>query len=208
MITMRQELIPLSDKMCEAPISKDSSYTNPVIIPFVLDATGNENIMETVIYIRNDSQQHYYEDIVVSLMKEDSGSPEVVDGILSVAASGCLFSLNAASGSNSIPVEEAYLYAQAASGVKTLQSKYKSTYIPVVNDGKVSVKFSFGSEELSYSEWETKKSILAIPNIGTSGEPNTSYIPIRMRLKWAGMPSIFTIRDYFIDVSYATEVVL
>jgi hypothetical protein len=204
MITMYQELIPLSNKMYDAPISKSSVYTNPVIIPFVFDTTGSENIMETVIYLRNDSQEQYYSNIVICLMKEGEGTPALTTGNINFSNLGrdVTFSLN---GINDIKVEPAFLFSQSATGSLPLTDQYMTTYIPVEDDGKVSVKLSYGYDELSFSEWESKSSIIAIPSIGTSGMADTSYIPIRMRMVWKDVPSLYTIRDYFIDVSYSME---
>lgn len=203
MITMYQELIPLSNKMLDKSIS-NSGYKNPIIIPFIFNATGVENIMETVLYIRNDSQEHYYKDIVISLMKDDGTTP--VDSSASlIIGNEILFSLNAASGSNNIGVESAYLYSEEVTG-SILENKYKSSYVPITDDSIVSVKFSYGYDELSYSDWAEKKSILVIPNIGTLGLGDTSYIPVRMRIVWKAVPSMFTVRDYFVDISYAQEI--
>lgn len=209
MITIYQELIPLSNKMYNAPISKDKAYTNPVIIPSLYNSTSNENIMETVIYIRNDSQRHYYKDVVITLMKEGVGTPIDCDAIITTldprSSSNLIFSLNGASG---VPAEAAYAYAPTLSDPVFLTDKYKTTYIPIVDDGIITVKFSYGYDELSYYEWFKKKPVLVIPSIGTSGMADTSYIPIRMRLNWKGDLSLFTIRDYFIDISYSTEVLI
>lgn len=208
MITLYQELIPLSNKMYENPISS-STYTSPVIIPFVYNSVGSESIMETVIYLRNDSQEHYYKDIVVTLMKESGSNPVDSSAVISMASpTAPIMSLNAASGANSLPLELVNIYSPAVTGSITLQNKYKNTYIPVTEDDNVTVKFSYGYDELSFSAWEQRKSGLLIPQIGTSGGADLSYHEIRMRMTWKGTPTSLTIRDYFIDVSYSTEVAI
>lgn len=208
MITLYQELIPLSNKMYEAPIS-NSTYTSPVIIPFIYNSVGSESIMETVIYLRNNSQEHYYKDIVVTLMKESGTNPVDSSAVISMDnPSSPIMSLNAASGSNAINLELVNVYSPAVIGSITLQNKYKNTYIPVVEDDNVTVKFSYGYDELSFNSWAQKKSGLLIPQIGTSGGADLSYHEIRMRMTWKGTPTAFTIRDYFIDISYSTEVTI
>jgi hypothetical protein len=209
MITVYQELIPLSNKMYEKPISLDSTFTNPVIIPFVYNATGPDNVMEVVVYIRNDSQEHFYEDVVVTLMKESTGIPNTTPGILSISNSeGCYLSLNAASGSNELQLGLAYPYQQPPLSTVTINNQYKNTYSPLVSDDNVTVKFSYGYDELSHIEWDERKSAILIPRIGNPGMADLSYIPIRMRMTWKGTPTLFTIRNYFIDVSFSSEVAI
>jgi hypothetical protein len=99
-----------------------------------------------------------------------------------------------------------------------------SDYIPVASDfspedgnaidtdSKLAVKFSYGYDELSNVDWQTKHSALCIPNIGLKssltnpfGSQDTQYHPVRMRLTWKAQSTLLTIRDYFIDVSYQTK---
>lgn len=202
MIQLFQEQIPLSNKRYDKPISQNSKYTNPVIIPSVLDTTGSENIMETVIYIKNTLQNKYYKHIVISLMKEDGSlNPQPSSGQIDFSDNN-KFSIN---GHIGIDTNLAFEYQQSQTGLVYLTNKYMSNYKPIIDDGIVDVKFSYGYDEISYLDWSLKKSILIIPTIGTQGLSDTSYIPVRMRMKWKNVPSYLTIRDYFIDISFSEE---
>jgi hypothetical protein len=72
-------------------------------------------------------------------------------------------------------------------------------------DNDINVKFSYGYDQISDYDWSNLNPILVIPSVGNSTTPDTSYIPIRVRIEWINPPSIYTIRDYFLDVSYSTE---
>jgi hypothetical protein len=125
----------------------------------------------------------------------------MASGTLAFNNGNITFSLNG----EDVAAEAAFVFSPAVTGSQTVEDAYRETYLPVVDDGTVSVKLSYGYDELSYDEWAMKSSALVIPAIGTTGMADTSYIPIRMRLTWKVAPSIFTIRDYFIDVSYVSE---
>lgn len=199
-ISIYQELIPLSDRKYERPISKDEKYTNPIIMPFAFNSVGSENILETVFYIKNESQEWFYKDLVISLMTEDKNavSPVAVNATLNYTTK--VLTLN---GSN-LGVGLAYEYANV--NPITLTAKYMSNYTPITGTGmEVSVKFSYGYDELSQLEWDACSSILVLPQLGTIGMPDTSYKPIRMRIKWNTTPSMFTIRKYFLDLSYSSQ---
>lgn len=130
-IQLFQEQIPFSNKRLDRPISNDGVFTNPVIAPFSFDFTTHVNTLECVIYIRNDSQEHYYKNIVVSLMKEDD---EVASGpaegnIINHAINGPSFSLN----SHIVPVgfsTEAIPAIPGDPGIQIL-SAYDNKYVPV-----------------------------------------------------------------------------
>lgn len=210
MINVFQELIPFSNKRLEQPISKDETYTNPIIMPFALDDTGGSNKLEVVFYIRNDSQSHYYTNILVSLMKDTTSAttPTVTDGFVNFNYDYTIpyLSLN---GYSNIPAEVVYESASYNSSL-AYTNKFYSNYMPVTDetmtiDNTVSVKFSFGYNELSDLDWSTKKSVLLIPNIGNKTMPDMSYMPVRMRMTWNRTPSLLTIRDYFIDITYQNE---
>lgn len=198
MITLYQEQIPFSNKILEKSISTNGQFTNPVIMPFSLDFTSYNNCLETVVYLRNDSQEHYYKNVVVSLMKLTDNSDVDTSMTLTFGPVVPSFSLNGISG------QGAYAYEYSASGTATI-SGYKAGYSVVKEDNDLSVKFSYGYDEISNAMWASKRPVLVIPTIGTQGTPNLQYIPIRMRLNWKQPPTLLTIRDYFIDVSYESE---
>lgn len=202
MITLYQESVPFSNKMFDGKISKDQTHTNPVIIPYALNASLGENILETVIYIKNDDQSKYYKNVVISLMTEVGDTPIAASGTLNFADNNIKFSLNAQA---DIPVDLAFEYPGELPSSVALNNSYMSTYIPVINDARAAVKFSYGYDELSLLKWENASSILLIPTIGTTGLGDTTYIPIRMRIVTGNISPLNTTRDYFIDISFSEE---
>lgn len=203
MIKLFQELLPFSNKRLDKEISKDESYSNPVIIPFALDSTGGENILETVLYIRNNDQSKYYKNIVVSLMKEDATiNPEDATGV--IIPNQELVNYFNINNSTNIEFDIAYENFVLTENIYLL-NRYKNNYVLIEEDDQISCKFSYGYEELSDLDWSYKKSVLLIPYIGNSSMSDMSYIPIRLRIKWKGTPNILTIRDYFIDISFEEE---
>jgi hypothetical protein len=93
------------------------------------------------------------------------------------------------------------------------QNGYYDSYKPINSDNtKLDVRFSYGYDEISSVEWESKGNALIIPYIGKgpvdgalTGTPDTAYHPIRMRITWKDRTELFTVRDYFIDVSYQSK---
>lgn len=204
MITLYQEQTPFSNKRLDKQISKDALYTNPVIMPYAFNSTSEYNSLETVIYIRNNDPSKYYTNIVVALMTEETTDSisNSTGAIYSSPASGIYLSLP----STSIPlvldtVYESYVFTDDI----RMTNKYKSNYVPVISNELIEIKFSYGYDELSNHEWSKKKSGLLIPYIGNSSLYDMSYIPIRMRVNFLSEPAIYTIRDYFIDISYEEE---
>jgi hypothetical protein len=227
MLNLFQELVPFSNKRLDKAVSSDGAYSNPVIMSFAFDFTVCSNILETVLYIRNDIQSDCYSNIVVSLMKEDKA-------ITPIASSGSLehrlsdnmpmFVVNGFALPIGSSKEDPLVFA---TGVP-LPGRFMSNYVPVQSnldpdtgnsiesDNKLSVKFSYGYDELSNIDWATKHSALCIPNIGYKSQPNTnpfgtadtSYHPVRMRMTWKSQSTLLTIRDYFIDVSYEKKEVI
>lgn len=212
MINVFQEAVPFSNRRLDEKISQNGAYTNPIIMPFSLDSTGGENKLEVVFYIRNDSQTHYYKNVLVSLMKEiDTGStPKLRDAAISQSTDATKdpeFSIGTYTKIKVNSSVEDYLL----SGSFIYTAKFYDNCIPIVPqttsiDNNISVRFSYGYDEVSDQEWENvKKSVLLIPSIGNSTTPDMSYIPIRMRIEWKVQPTIFTIRDYFLDITYQEE---
>jgi len=206
MIQLFQESIPFSNKRLDAPASQGGSFLNPVIMPFAINATLGSNTFETVLYIRNTSIEHYYNDIVISLMKESATGTGtgLTSGILKTASNQVFLSMNSF---QNILTTVAFPYSESQATTKVLDAKYQQNYIPITpsTDMNVDVKFSYGYDELSELDWQGLTSVLVIPMIGNKTTPDTSYVPIRMRFTINSSPTIFTIRDYFIDVSYVFE---
>lgn len=216
-ITLYQEQIPFSNKRLDKPISQNGSYSNPIIAPFAFDFTTYINVLESVIYVRNDSQEHYYKNIVISLMKSSETNDDLVNGtIINDPDKGCSISINGDIVPLSISSE--ITPEVPAEGIP-LVLKYQADYTPIyeykvsdsdiyASDDKVNVKFSYGYDELNEPDWDKANSSLLIPYIGTTNMPDTSYHPVRVRIIWKSRSPMLTIRDYFIDISYEQEVTL
>lgn len=217
MITLYQESVPFSNKRAtitdtfgnngavyDGQVSSDKKYTNPVIIPYAVNGALGEDVLETVIYIKNDDQSKYYKNVVVSLMKEDATvDPPVASGVLAFAPGVTTLSLNA---TLNVPVELSYDYPGGIPLASvTMTNVYKTSYIPITIADDITVKFSYGYDELSYARWSNKKSVLLIPTIGTTGLGDTSYIPVRMRITTTNKIPLITNRNYFIDISFSDE---
>jgi len=288
MIQIYQESTPFTNKRVDSPISQNT-FLNPVIMPFALNTTLGTNVLETVFYIKNDSIEHYYEDIVISLMREDEDlNTALTSGAISNDRK--TFSVNSY---KRIPISLAF---ETSKVPNILDGKYQHNYIPIcegnlITDSLIAdstegsyvisapsvsgdnltgfnisvgdkisgdgvldntyiteltgswtvtggeenifsitlskpvmstilynkfavlsknkedliVKFNYDYDQISDYDWGKLNSILVIPYIGNSTTPNTSYIPIRMRIEWVIPPSIYTTRKYFLDVSYSTE---
>lgn len=223
MLNLYQELVPFSNKRLDKSISSSGAYSNPVIMSFAFDFTVCSNILETVLYIRNDSETTCYSNVVVSLMKIDKGisNPVATSGLINeVQFNGLVPSININGTTMPLGYSVEQIPTIPAEGIP-ITSAYMSNYVPVLSDinpdsgnsiytdDKIGVKFSYGYDELSDVEWGTKHSALCIPTIGLKSTPenpfgtsNTEYHAIRMRMTWKAQSTLLTIRDYFIDVSY------
>jgi hypothetical protein len=339
-IQLFQEQAPFSNKRIDRPISKDGVFTNPVIAPFSFDFTTHVNTLECVVYLKNNSQEHYYKNVIVSLMRGGLGASALIDGnIVNDSTVGPSLSLNghvvpanftteevpaipespgiAISDTyytNYIPVydfdkierksvddywvaslnaewdedQELFIKDPAgpaefivggswnygfrpdkialtffSSGTRTWSlfdvsgneiatavdssnnSSANITYVDgggdlykvilystgdigdikllddmdaevgrgssstaTSSDSNLSVKFSYGYDEINEPDWDNAKSVLIIPSLGTINIPDTSYHPVRMRIIWKERSPLVTVRDYFIDISYEEEVSL
>ena len=201
MITLFQESVPFSNNRLDEKISKDGKYSNPVMMSYAFDTTIDSNIFETVVYLRNDDQSKYYKNVVIALMKENEGTPSIISGQVNINP----LSLKLPGSAIAVGIDNAFEDFTYLSNI-LMQNTYMSTYHPVDNDGKVEVKLSYGYDEISNYNWENKKSAIIIPYVGTVNIPDMSYIPIRVRIKLLEEPNIVTLRDYFIDISYESEI--
>lgn len=204
MIELYQESVPFSNKMYEGKISSGNTFTNPVTIPYALNSTLSENVIETVIYIRNNDQSKFYKNVTIALMKEDTNIDSgAVSGRLDFSGGLVKLSVN---GYSDKPAHLAMEYPGVApTGDVTLSNAYRSNYQPVSGFSYIDVKFSYGYDELSNTKWDDLSSIMIIPYIGTTGGGDTSLIPIRMRIILKEGNYSLTNRDFFIDVSYSDE---
>lgn len=128
-IKLYQEQAPFTNKRLDKEVSKNGTYSNPVIAPFAFDFTSHVNTLECVIYIRNDSQEHYYKNLTVSLMKESGEAVSDVNGrILSDANKGPAISINGYIVPVGFSTEEAPAIPEE--GI-VLPAVYKNNYVPV-----------------------------------------------------------------------------
>jgi len=210
-LELYQEAVPFSNKRLNRPVSTDGSFNNPVIVPFAFDFTANINSLECIIYLRNRSQEFRYENVVISLMSEDlsikNENSDISHAQIENIGNVSTFKLNG------YDVPAGYSTEQVGEGFQILSSSedqngYFNYYKPVVSDETLSVKFSYGYEELTVVDWEYKNPVLIIPYLGTSNMPDTSYHPIRMRIIWATRSQFLTTRNYFLDVSYQNQIAL
>lgn len=227
MLNLFQELVPFSNKRLDKAVSSDGAYSNPVIMSFAFDFTVCSNMLETVLYIRNDVQPDCYSNIVISLMREDKTilTPVVASGSLehSQPSGAPVFVLNGYTAPVGFSTETIPTFGEGT----PIPGAYMSNYVPVMSDldpetgnvletdNKLAVKFNYGYDELSNVDWQTRHSVLCIPHIGYKssldnpfGTPDTGYHAVRMRLTWKSQSTLLTIRDYFIDVSYEKKEVI
>lgn len=218
-ITLHQEELPFSNKRVANPVSQNGAYTNPVIMSFAFDFTVCTNVLESVIYIRNNDANKYYRNVVVTLMKDDPNvlSPSMTYG--TIQTHGTLGPVIRIANTYDVPISYSVEQPPAipAEGI-TITGAYETDAVPIIDyrlgsdsiytDDNIGVKFSYGYDELSNVEWESQNSALVIPQLGTINIPDTSYIPIRMRILWKNASSLFTIRNYYIDISYEKEQII
>lgn len=213
-LKLYQESIPFTNKRVAQPISGNSTFSNPIVMSFAFDFTVCTNVLETVLYIQNSDANNYYRNVIVTLCKDDPliSSPTPIFGVMKTSVSlgafldlGGRFSVPATYSVEQPPtIPDAGIYVVNSYTNKTIPvSDYvddTGTYI--TTDENITARFSYGYDELSSVEWEKKRSALFIPSIGNISQPDTSYIPIRLRMNWKKASSLFTIRDYYLDISY------
>ena len=221
-LTLYQEQIPFSNKKTDFPISSGNTYTNPVIMSFAFDFTICTNFLETVMYIKNDEIDKWYKNVVITLCKKDTSQGAMPIIAQAVIDEDLAFGTYVKIGSRPIvPVTfSTETYPTLPNGGLIVAGQYLSDAIPITDyidpstsvsvftDESINARFSYGYDELSNVEWANMKPGLVIPQIGSTGQADNSYIPIRLRLIWKSTSSLFTIRDYFIDVSYQSEFII
>lgn len=213
-LTLYQESIPFTNKRIPEPTSTGGTFFNPVVMSFAFDFTVCTNVLETVIYIRNDDANDYYRNVIVTLCKDDPAvtSPVSAYGIMKRTAE--LGPYLEVAGRFNVPatwsVEQAPTLPDQGTyitGMYTTQSMPILDYTDIngdlqSTDENITSKIAYGYDDLSNVEWEAKRSALFIPSIGNISHPDTSYLPIRLRINWKKASSLFTIRNYYIDISY------
>lgn len=214
-LTLYQESIPFTNKRIPQPISGNGAYSNPIVMSFAFDFTVCTNVLETVMYIRNDDANSYYRNVIITLCKDDPGTinPIAAYGIMkpSTTSLGNYIEIggryNVPLGFSMeqppvIPTGGTYITGMYTTGTMPITDYIDDSGNQIGTDEHITARFSYGYDELSTVEWQNTKPCLVIPQIGNSTSPDTSYIPVRLRMNWKKASSLFTIRDYYIDISY------
>lgn len=236
MIELYQELIPFSNNKNPNAVSQNGTLLNPIIMPLSLDVTSIYTSVEAVIYIRNNDPTKYYKNVIVSFMAperfldtsrmtDQHGNKCVNEpfDIKTVYYDPSISTLNFVDIDNTNRAALAAEYASemipsnvinrnvVIDNASWFDGSLNSSFLPcsneIINTGVVkSAKLSYGYDEVSFSNWENKTTILVIPTIGNVSTPDTSYIPIRIKLDIHQNSTILsTLTDYAINVSYEQE---
>ena len=72
MIELYQELVPFTNEKTSARASQNEAYTNPVLMPLSFDVTSSYNTVETVLYLRNNDKDKFYNNIHICLLAPES----------------------------------------------------------------------------------------------------------------------------------------
>ena len=236
-LELYQEIIPFSNEKARYPVSSNGSLSNPIVMPLSFDVTSTLNTVETVFYIRNNSIDKYYTNVLITLMapKTDFADYENLSSVSFDIDHIKVMSNPASGGSNvitnfytsdndlkftldtdytyeivSLPVSGAFIdpttWSNSLSNDDLPISGITNFTLDQVNSNISNARFSFGYDEVSELEWGNKRHSILIPTIGNSINPDNSFIPIRLRIWINGYRSSYTLRDYFINISYESEV--
>lgn len=227
MIELYQELVPFTNDKSNYSASQSNTYSNPILMPLSLDVTSTYNVVETVIYVRNNDKDKYYENVFVCLLAPKSQLSDTQKANDTYTITSIPYDYDNgiinlyASTTNKFSVDTEYCAETVPSGSISLEvSTYDdgtgaSVLLPVsgvtgcnlasltpVKD----VRFSYGYDEVSELGWQSKSHSLIIPNIGNAALTDTSYIPVRMRIYLNNnYGDLITLRDYSINISYSLE---
>lgn len=236
MIELYQELIPFSNNKNPDAVSQNGTLSNPIIMPLSLDVTSMYTTVEAVIYIRNNDPTKWYKNVLVSLMAparfldlttqtDQYGNQCPADQfeIKSIYYDAATSHLNMVDDSNinriRIPVTycSEMLPTDSISDILTydkalwFDGRTNSSYLPcdttLAKSGVAKrVYLSYGYDELSQSYWDEQLSTIIIPSIGNANMPDTSYIPIRIRIDIQQNSTILSsLSDYAINIMYERE---
>ena len=212
-LTIFQESIPFSNERLEQEVSQNGTYNNPIVMPLSFDIVQYSNTVETIFYLRNDDTRYYYENVAIYLARKKTTRTSPNDpndqAEISKATPGDPLFIN-------MPIVE-----NGNTELQSIMASYSSDIIPsfttplhgvkryeelIGTDGtsnEIFPRFSFGYDELSNIDWSLKQPGLIIAGIGNTNMPDTSYIPIRLRIeiKMEALP-VYTLRDYSIGIAY------
>lgn len=227
-LELYQEIIPFTNEKMPYPVSTGNSYSNPVVMPLSFDVTSVYNTVESVIYIRNNDKDKYYRNVLITFMApkeefDDGNVSTVTYNIGSVTCTSAneliikdditdLRHIVDIEFTSEIPPESNFSFNlgtwfDGTSNAMLPVSGADPYIISPLNSSISDVRFSYGYDEVSELEWANKKHGIVIPWIGTSGMPDNSFIPIRLRI-WLNSESLFTLKKYAINVSYDAEIAI
>lgn len=233
MLDIYQELIPFSNKKNRNAVSQNNSLSNPILMSTSLDITSMYTTVESVIYLRNNDPTKYYKNVLVCLMApfahldvtrmlDPYGDPypETPFRIEEIFYDSSESTLNIVDidGLNRIKLDTEYCSEMLPPANRIdfnindwFDGSKNSDFLPlskelISNGVAKNAMLSYGYEELSSVKWAERSSMILIPSIGSHNYPDTSYIPIRIRIdiqQNSSMTSSLT--DYALNVIYEEE---
>lgn len=233
MIELYQELIPFSNNKNPNTVSENGTLSNPVLMSTSLDITSMYTTVESVIYIRNNDPTKYYKNVLISLMapsrfldiskmydqfgNQCTNDQFTIKDIYYDSSVGT-FNMTDENNINRIKLSAEYCSEMLPTDREIFFDKSlwfdgrtNSSYLPaskeIISSGVAkNALLSFGYDELSVTRWAQKSNILIIPFIGNQTTPDTSYIPIRVRIDiQQNSTMLSSLTDYAINVMYEQE---
>jgi hypothetical protein len=224
-LELYQEIIPFTNEKMPYPVSSGNSYSNPVVMPLSFDVTSVYNTVESVIYIRNNDKDKYYKNVAVMLMapKGEFSENSVSTSTYTIGSVVCpnqnymiikdtnvssRFYLDTRFTSEQAPTLPIQInqstWFDGNSNAMLPVSSYSGYTMSSLNSPLVKVRMSYGYDEVSELDWDSKASSIIINDIGTNELQDNSYIPIRVRI-WLNNETLFTLKKYSLNVCYSNE---
>jgi hypothetical protein len=233
MIELYQELIPFSNNKNPNAVSQNGTLSNPILLSTSLDITSMYTTVEGVIYIRNNDPTKYYKNVLVCLMapsrfldisrmkdqyghqcKNDQFNIKNIYFDSSVSTLNIIdtsdinrVNLKAEYCSEMLPTDREIVFDKSLWFDGRTNSSYLPASYEIISSGVAkNALLSYGYDEISVTKWKDKSSIIIIPSIGTSTTPDTSYIPIRIRIDiQQNSTMLSSLTDYSLNVMYENE---
>lgn len=233
MIELYQELIPFSNNKNPNAVSQNGTLSNPVLLSTSLDITSMYTTVEGVIYIRNNDPTKYYKNVLVCLMAParfldisrmtDQNGNQCTNEQFNIKdiyfdSSVNTFNMTDELNNNRIKLKAEYCSEMLPTDRNInfdkglwFDGRTNSSYLPsskeIISSGVAkNALLSYGYDELSVTRWEQRSSIIIIPSIGTATTPDTSYIPIRIRIDiQQNSTMLSSLTDYALNIMYEQE---
>lgn len=203
MIKVFQQGSPFLANRNTIAISEDSTNKNPIVPSHSLDKT-TYNTYETVLYIQNDDPTKFYDYLTICALKK-VGATTGYD-TLTVGGSTITTTTNnilAEQTTKTIPCEHIVTseYSRDISPI-TIIDQIPNTHRILQDDSIVSIKLAYTNNELSPASWNDKTSCLVLSSLGNPNIPETSYIPIRIRITDTSYNNFLSNSDYSIFIGW------